>query len=71
MGENRRQGAMVDGSENERERKVDEKMIKITTKGRRKNGRPESTPNEEIQKNYNREVQVGLFGAKEGGVMLR
>ena len=43
---------MVKGGENEKERKVDEKMIKITTRGRRKKGRPEPTPKEEFQKNY-------------------
>ena len=52
---------MVKGGENEKERKVDEKMIKITTKGRGTKGGPEPTPEDEFQKNY-----MG-GGQKKGG----
>ena len=43
---------MVIGGDSERERKVDQKMIKITTKGRGTKGGPEPTPEDEFQKNY-------------------
>ena len=60
-GGNRTQGAMVIGGDSERERKVDEKMIKITTKGRGTKGGPEPTPEDEFQKNY-----MGGLGIKKG-----
>ena len=54
---------MVIGGDSERERKVDPKMIKITTKGRGTKGGPEPTPEDEFQKNYMGGLGTGGYAA--------